>query len=249
MPFVQTPRIQQLLQLVSARRPAGAKRLKPPTQPQPPLGYLPEFNCVDLEVRDIRGTIDRMHLEFMPEILNWGGAGTELANRLAGLSEDSIRIDCRNDCPAPEYTSESGAFSNPQGNVKSFMNICAGPPPFADSNRRSLVRFVVFRELIKLCGGNAVDVYGLYAYFVMTTRNASPISWMAPTPGQKSLMCAEGRRLASPFANWVAGTFMVWNNVAGIYRVGNKLNPDATTYNPLDFPNLGVTNWRQVPCP
>jgi hypothetical protein len=185
----------------------------------------------------------------MPEVLAWGGAGTELANRLAGLTEDSIQIDCRNDCPAPEYNSQSGAFAHPQGNVKSFMNICAGTAPFADPNRRSLVRFVVFRELIKLCGGNAVDVYGLYAYFVSSDRKVSPISWMAPTTNQMLLMCAEGRRLASPYpphtpTPWLAGTFMCWNNVSGIYRVGNKMNPDLATINPLDFPNLGVTTWR-----
>jgi hypothetical protein len=254
VPFVQTPRVQQLIALVSKRRPAGATRLKPPTQPQPQLGYPWEFNCHALEVEDIRRTIDRMHLEYLPQINGMGGAGIELANRLAGLTEDSIRLDCRKDCPAPN-NSQSGAIANAQ-TVKFFMNICAGTAPPNSASRRSLVRALVFMELIRLCGGNAVDVYGLYAYFVKTTRNGPPpIDWMAPTPNEMLLMCAEGRRLVSPYppyttTQWLAGTFMCWNNVAGIYRVGNQVNPTLATINPLDFPSLGLTTWRQtMNCP
>jgi len=189
----------------------------------------------------------------VPWINGWGGAGTELAKRLATLTEDSIDIACRNDCPAPEYISQSGAFANPRGNVKFFMNICAGNPPFSDSNRRALVRFGVFRELIRLCGGNAVDMYGLHAYFVETVRSGSTTSWGSPGPYQRSLMCAEGRQLRHQnpphtLQQLRAGTFMVWNNAAGIYSVGNKVNPDWYTGNPSDFPNMGLINWRHA-CP
>jgi hypothetical protein len=239
MAFATTSHWQTLIDLILDLHPKTSTKLTDDDRPKPKLGVLDEFDCSPDDMTTIMSALEAMSLVYAPVIYSWPGVGKELANRLAGLTFDTISIGCT-DCAGPQFVSSSSRIA-PRGKEKYSMKICADvTQPHDIYARRSLISFYVFRELIALAGGTALDQYGLYTYFVLSQQDTAP---MGPAAAWLPLMCLESTQLAQPALR--AGTFMVWSNVTGQFGVGDKVAP-TLMLNVLN-PHAYFPAWRS-PC-
>jgi hypothetical protein len=243
MPFDSSTYGQRLIDLILEIRPKSrTERIATDPPRRRLLPHWDPFECSSADIAAIRSDLDGMALVTVPVINSWPGVGKELANRLAGLSEDTIAIGCQ-DCAGPQFVSSSGLIPNPTGKIKYTMGICPDVAHPSDVYyRRTLIQYYVFRELIALAGGTALDQYGLWTYFVVTHQGQFPVG---PLPGELSLMCAESTPLGSPPTGWRAGRFMVWSNATGHFGVGEKVDPTRSVL-VLNYSTL--LQWRST-CP
>jgi hypothetical protein len=189
------------------------------------LPHWDPYECSAADRASIKSALETMSLVYAPVFYQWPGAGKELANRLAGLSEESISIGC-DGCTAPTLTWSARQRPNAVGRLKYEMDICADVIKPADAASRSqFIHGVVFFAAITLAGGTALDYLSLFQLAVVNDfgRNSTQ---GGPSQVWRRLMCAESSPLPTPTLGYYrAGTFMVWSPADGHLYIGDKVNP------------------------
>ena len=247
MGFVPSPLSQRLLDLALEIMPNVVTDTITRTPKTNRLPSWDPFECGPEDMAAIRDALKDM-AKYVQDIKTWPGTGIALANALAGLTENTISIGCK-DCKAPTYTHNSGTLPPSRRGLKYFMKICETA---TNPNQRiSNIMANVFVELIALAGGNAVDQIGLFEYLIEKPK-VPPGSIPGPGPGALCIMKAEGKPLPPPFpAGYYAGKYMVWDGLHGGYYTGNQVDPTSIRFALFSGSIGGLPNW-QIPmnmCP
>jgi hypothetical protein len=134
-----------------------------------------------------------------------GGECGKLATCLAGKSVGSVYITCAN-CSEGARPSSSNASA---GSIQLCLD-AYGPTITQD-----IVNGLVFRELIRMCGGMELDAWALYCYFEFVTPGPpSPYYWPLP-PAAKDWMCKGSTPGTGVLTGYRFGNYVVWDPYLG----------------------------------
>jgi hypothetical protein len=130
------------------------------------------------------------------DILILGGECSKLATCLAGKTTSSLYITCANCTGAKNSSSSAGK-----------IQLCLSA--YGLTLSQSTANGLVFRELIRMCGGMELDAWGLDSYFTYVNPGP-PASFLPVPPVVKDAMCAGSMPGTGVFTGFRFGTFLAW---------------------------------------
>jgi hypothetical protein len=167
------------------------------------------------------------------DILILGGECQKLATCLAGKTVSSLYITCAN-CTGGK-TSSSSAGS---------IQLCLSA--FGLALTQNTVNGLVFRELIRMCGGMELDAWGLDSYFSYVDPGPPP-HFLGPVPAVvKGFMCAGSTPGTGNWAGYRLGNFVVWQPITGLLWARYKL-PGQGPVGPSII-STQTTDWQDATC-
>ena len=132
---------------------------------------------------------------------------TQTTNLPTGAAPDDVYIICAHCTPGGTETASSSSVAD------SSMQLCLSA--YGSYLSQSVVNGLVFRELIRLCGGKELDAWALYYYFFQSSVDAlSGMRSFFPVPSMvKDYMCAGSAPLTGTTGSIKeirVGTFVIW---------------------------------------
>jgi hypothetical protein len=131
-----------------------------------------------------------------------GGECSKLATCLAGKTvSSSLEITCAYCTGGKEHSASSSASNN-------TIQLCLSN--FGATLSQDIVNGLVFRELIRMCGGMELDAYGLDSYFSCVKHPAGGTLCLTVPQGVLQIMYGDSIPGVAGQSIYRAGKFLVW---------------------------------------
>ena len=175
----------------------------------------------------------------------------KLGTRLEDKSVDNVYITCAN-CAGPPDSPSSSRSSDQS------LQLCLWT--YGIGLTQPITNGLVFRELIRLCGGTDLDAWGLYFYFTGIHSTSLGTTYDPVPIAIKRLMCAGSTPLGATgtaAGPWRRGVFTIWDTSWGAYyplkiSPGAGISQTGFGYSGLSLTRTGIgtsrPEWQHM-CP
>jgi hypothetical protein len=148
-----------------------------------------------------------------------GGECVTLAACLAGKTISSLEISCAYCTGGKENSAASNASHK-------TIELCLSN--FGATLNQNTVNGLVFRELIRMCGGMELDAWGLDSYFSYVTHPLGGTVYLSVPQAVLQFMCDGSTQGVGGQQYYRAGTFLVWAPGTGVLYA-KKIDPSASS--------------------